>query len=367
MNEPLLTLTQSVKARHTLNFYVPRNAAGLHKCLHDCGVSNFFLIHIHGGDLGDYIFYIPFLEFWRNGLLMDTAYPESKARLFHQCVVHTTSNVGQRVRLGASHFTQFAWTFLQDCPSASAIEAHCSNLPLDTSNFEGSLGMLGAELSLQKGNYVVLVLHHGLIREFFKRPENTRSTERISKLGRTIRYCSTSLLDWNFEFWGIPRGARGDLFGYLRSDKKIPRNKRIIFNRTARCWYPENDNLYAYALNVLQGRGYDCVFVGTDEEYTQFIRALPNTTAKPWKLQLGAYKDTLDFMSSSLGFVGNQSFPASLANALDLPTILEVDEENDTACPGFEYGQQSPKLNRVLGPEDNAGAISKLVCDLERE
>jgi hypothetical protein len=93
----------------------------------------------------------------------------------------------------------------------------------------------------------------------------------------------------------------------------------VVVNRTSKY-----HGLFSwYELREWQDR---CVFVGTEDEHGAF---LADTGLEMPRHETGTYLELARVIAGSRLFVGNQSFPYALSEALKVPRILEV----FSACP----------------------------------
>jgi len=74
--------------------------------------------------------------------------------------------------------------------------------------------------------------------------------------------------------------------------------------------------------NVLAGRQQDCVFVGSGEEYEDFIDLTGFSGIKHNVTE--NMIDMVEVIAGSKLFIGNQSFPYAVAEAMKVPRVLEV-------------------------------------------
>jgi hypothetical protein len=124
---------------------------------------------------------------------------------------------------------------------------------------------------------------------------------------------------WWFYLFGTP-GDLAEPWLTVKPDNEFP--QKIILSRSFRC--------RNFTLDYRFLRRYrNIVFVGVEEEFNDMKKLLP-------ELEWAPVRDFLEMARIIAGcrlFIGNQSFPFSLAEALKVPRILEVDPSVPNVIP----------------------------------
>jgi hypothetical protein len=123
-------------------------------------------------------------------------------------------------------------------------------------------------------------------------------------------FISASITHWYFTTYGISYDTSKP---WLTAPKDERYSNTIIIARSHRYRQPLID--YSFLKNY-----ENKLFVGVPEEYADMEKVLPGLEYKP----VNDFLEMATVINSCRLFIGNQSFPFSLAEALKVPRLLEV-------------------------------------------
>lgn len=171
----------------------------------------------------------------------------------------------------------------------------------------------------------------------------------IFRQAPSIRWESGGLSRWYFWLFAV----HADLSrAWLELRSPPPASGKIVLARSARYRNPNLDYAFLRELG-------DIDFVGTRDEYAEMRKCVP-------QLQHAECADFLQLagcIQSARFFIGNQSFPYSLAEALKVPRILEVCPECSNVVPAGDRAAEAffqPHFERLVKEFAGQGAQASI-------
>ncbi|RYY87711.1 MAG: hypothetical protein EOO15_11125 [Chitinophagaceae bacterium] len=215
----------------------------------------------HGGNAGDVIYALPALRALADGRPATLWLEVDRPADYHFSLQHVMGNVMMNRRMVE---------MLMPLLSAQSYIHECAP-------YAG--GPVDAELDAFRGGHILLDRHH--------------------------------IARWNFLLYGI----NADLGQpWLAAEPDTSLEKTIVLARSSR--YHMQGITYHF-LNDYE----DLVFVGVPEEYEAMKRVLPKLQFRP----VANFLELAQIIAGCRFFIGNQSFPFSIAEGLKVPRLLEVD------------------------------------------
>lgn len=132
---------------------------------------------------------------------------------------------------------------------------------------------------------------------------------------------NVNLIDALFETFDVDSSFKNKKWLYIKDNKII--NKKIVINRTERYRniYNESDDAYKFIVNKFNK---DCIFIGTDIEYAQFIEKFGYVD----RYVTDSANEIAQLIDQSYIFIGNSSFPFTLCQAIKKRSFLEQQDDN---------------------------------------
>ncbi|RYY38231.1 MAG: hypothetical protein EOO08_15535 [Chitinophagaceae bacterium] len=215
----------------------------------------------HGGNAGDVIYALPALRALADGRPATLWLEVDRPADYHFSVKHVMGNVMMNQKMVE---------MLQPLLAAQSYITECAP-------YAG--GKVDAELDAFRGGHIFLDRHH--------------------------------IARWNFLLYGINTDLGKP---WLEAEADAALANTIVLARSGRYHMP------GIRYDFLNDYG-DILFVGVHEEYEAMKRVLPRLQFRP----VADFLELAQVIAGSRFFIGNQSFPFSIAEGLKVKRLLEVD------------------------------------------